>query len=112
MSHHHCFFKIFRPKEDSDAPKSEDWSKDLARSCKLTRILRLWYPVSKNQSVFLQRHIFWRKLSADEKKSFTPFDDFAWVDIETVSTMMTLDSETLDIVNKLIKNRAGKGSLK
>jgi hypothetical protein len=36
--------QVFKPKEDSDPPKPDDWAKDFSRGCKLARLLRLWFP--------------------------------------------------------------------
>jgi hypothetical protein len=61
---------------------------------------------SKTESVFLQRHLFWRKLSVYERENFSTFDEFRWIDLEEFAEN-NLDSETLEIITKLRKNPNG-----
>ena len=56
--------------------------------------------------MFLQRHMFWRKLSVAERENFSTFEEFKWIDLDEFADS-SLDSETLDIVNKLRKNQNG-----
>ena len=54
----------------------------------------------------MQRHLFWRKLSVDERENFSTLDEFRWIDLEEFAEN-NLDSETLEIINKLRKNPNG-----
>ena len=58
--------------------------------------------VSKNRHTFLQRHVFWRKLSVEEKDSFdlVDVDRFRWIEFDAF-TKLNLDTESCDIVAKL-----------
>ena len=61
-------FKTEAPKINDiskcDAPTIEGFAKDT----KLLQILRLWFPLSDDKNTFLQRYIFFKKLTVTDKE--------------------------------------------
>ena len=68
----------------------------------------LSFSVSRSCSKFLQRHIFWRKLSSDEREKFSTDQHFQWTSLDDFASK-GLDTETAELVNKL-KNSSNHGS--
>jgi hypothetical protein len=80
----------------------DDWMREFSRSFKLSRLLRLWYPISLNNSAFIQRHIFWKKVTADEREKLQESEMYSWVPFDKVHEA-PIDAETAEIIHKLRK---------
>jgi hypothetical protein len=67
--------------------------------------------VTNVRSVFLQRHVFWRKLSADERANVSASDGYRWVGLDEVANM-DLDTETSGFIGKLRIDHQGKNTFR
>ncbi len=89
----------FNQEESQNHDNEQDSSsiEDFAKSSKLIRMLRLWYPVIPNQHTFLQRFTLFKKLEEPAKSYMCVQDTFQWRSIE----QLQLDPEHTELLNIL-----------
>ena len=95
-------FQVFEFHKDGNTEDKSDNNdqsiEDFAKSSKLIRMLRLWYPLPQKKHVYLQRFTLFKKLNGDSQLSYIKVQKpYSWKSIQNIQ----IDPEHCELLSLL-----------